>query len=311
LPPDLDYANHCAPVTATAEALPPLDRDWTTWQGEPVALSSRQLQDIAAEYLRGSDRVESSPETALKILRWLETQPNPDRPRLDRLIGRILVEAGRSDDEMKEGETRLARALAAGEPRAALDLATLYGQAGPPVLRSPEKARALAQTAAAAGSADGKLLYATILNGDPNTPPEQKSYATEAALLAMIGEIVAGDCSHLDTVGLAYMRGTIVPEDIPTAIEWFKRSAETGNPRTQERLGDLIAGPRMEVNDFELALDYYEAAADQGRPAAALKVGQDYATGLVRPRNLDKAKHYLGISAAAGSRDGNLWLARL
>lgn len=310
LPPDLDYATHCAPA-APAEAPLPLDRDWTTWQGEPVALPARQLQDLATEYLRGSDRVEASPDTALKILRWLETQPNPDRPRLDRMIGRILVEAGRTQEEMAEGETRLARSLSAGEPRAALDLATLYGPNGPQAFRNPEKARALAQTAAAWGSSDGKLLYASILNGDPNITPEQKIFATDAALLAMIGDIVAGDCTHLDTIGLVYMRGTLVPADVPTAIEWFKQSAETGNARTQERLGDLIAGPRIETNDFQLALDYYEAAADQGRPVAALKVGQDYATGLVRPRNLDRATHYLGISAAAGSRDGNLWLARL
>ena len=65
-------------------------------------------------------------------------------------------------------------------------------------------------------------------------------------------------------------------------------AAETGDAKTQERLGDLLSGPRVEVNDFERALDYYQAAADQGRPAAALKVGQDYATGLVRPRDLEK-----------------------
>ena len=274
-------------------------------------MSLEDLLQVVESYLRGSDRVEASPDTALRILRWLEAQPDADRPRLDRMIGRILVEAGRTAEEMAEGETRLARALTAGEPRAALDLATLYGPNGPRALRNPDKARALAQTAAAWGSADGKLLYASILNGDPNVPPEQKSFATDAALLAMIGEIVKGDCTHLDTIGLVYMRGTLVPEDIPVAIEWFKQSAETGNARTQERLGDLIAGPRLETNDFPLAMDYYEKAADQGRPVSALKVGQDYATGLVRPRNLDKARHYLGIAAATGSRDGNLWLARL
>lgn len=309
LPPDLDYAKICAPVEAAP--LPVVDRDWTKWQGEPVALPAEQLYALSAEYLRGSERVEKSPDTAIRMLNYLEGQPNPDRRRLDRLIGRTLVEAGRSDEEMKEGESRLARALAAGETRAALDLATLYGPNGPAALRNPGKARALAQTAAASGNAEGKLMFATILNGDPNIAPEQKSATTEAALLSLVGEIVKGNCSYLNTVGLLYMRGDLVEADVPVAVKWFEQAAETGDARTQERIGDLVSGPRVEVNDFELALRYYRMAADQGRPAAALKVGQDFATGLVHPQDLDQARHYLAIAADAGVRDGNLWLARL
>src|SRR5690606_9418017 len=83
------------------------------------------------------------------------------------------------------------------------------------------------------------------------------------------------------------------------------------NARIEERLGDLIAGPRIDVNDFELALSYSQSAADKGRIRAAVTVGQAYATGLVRPRDLDQARHYLGLAAKAGSRDANLWLARI
>lgn len=309
LPPDLGYAKLCA---APAPApLPPLDRDWTAWQGEPVDVPAEQLYALAAEYLRGNERVEASPETALRLLTYLEGQPNPDRSRLDRLIGRILTETGTSDEQLHEGEARLVRALNSGEIRAALDLATLYGPSGPAALRSPEKARALAQTAAASGNAEGKLLFATILNGDPDIPPEQKAVATETALLSLVGEIVKGSCNYLNTIGLIYQRGELVEADIPTAIKWFEQAAETGDARIQERIGDLLSGPRVEVNDFELALHYYKLAADQGRPLAALKIGQDFATGLVHPQDLDQARHYLAIAAEAGVRDGNLTLARL
>ncbi len=309
LPPDLDYAKLCA--APAAAPLPPLDRDWTRWQGEPVALGKDQVYALAAEYLRGSERVEKSPETGLRMLYWLETQPNPDRTRLDHTIGRALIAPGATPEQLTEGETRLTRALAAGETRAALDLATLYGPGGPSAMRNPEKTRALAQTAAASGDAEGKLMFATILNADPAITPEQKATATEAALLSLVGEIVKGNCSYLNTVGLLYMRGGLVEADVPTAVKWFEQAAETGDARIQERIGDLISGPRVEVNDFELALHYYSLAADQGRPLAALKVGQDFATGLVHPQDLDRARHYLGIAADAGLRDGNLWLARL
>lgn len=309
LPPDLDYAQLCA--APMPEPLAPLDRDWTEWQGEPVTLGKDELYALASEYFRGSERVDKSTETSLRILSYLDTQPNPDRPRLDRLIGRILIEPGRSEAQLKEGEARLDRALAAGETTAALDLAALYGPNGPANFRDPERTRALAQTAAASGDAQGKLMFATIMASDPGITPERKAIATETALLSLVGEIVKGNCSYLNTIGLLYMRGELVEADAATAIKWFEQAAETGDPRTQERLGDLISGPRVEVNDFKLALRYYKLAADQGRPVSALKIGQDFATGLVHQRDLDQARHYLTVAADAGLRDGNLWLARL
>lgn len=309
LPPDLDYAKHCAPVATAPQVA--LDRDWTAWDGEPVALPAEQLLEIANEYLRGSERVEKNPGTALRLLGYLEKLRPGDRPRYDRLIGRALIDTGTTAEQLQEGEARLQRALAGGETRAALDLAQLYGPTGPAALRSAAKARALAQTSAAAGNADGKLLYAGILAADPATTPEQKDFAVNEAITSMIGAIAAGDCHYLTTVGTLYLQGRLVPEDVPTAIAWFREAAETGDARVEERLGDLIAGPRIDVNDFELALSYSQSAADKGRIGAAVTVGQAYATGLVRPRDLDQARHYLGLAAAGGSRDANLWLARI
>ena len=309
LPPDLDYAGHCA--AAPAETVAPLDRDWTGWQGEPVDLPADQVYALASEYARGSDRVEKSVETALRMFTWLEGQPGASRPRLDRTIGRLLFAPGATPEQLEEAQTRLERALASGEPRAAIELANLYGPTGPVAFRDAPRASAMAQAAAASGNAEGKLMFATFLNGDPAIAAEQKAAATEAALLALVGEIVKGNCSYLSTVGMLYLRGDLVEPDIPTAIAWFEQAAETGDARVEERLGDLISGPRVEVNDFRLAMQYYEHAADQGRAPSALKVGQDYATGLVRARDLERARHYLGIAADAGLRDGNLWLARL
>lgn len=306
LPPDLDYATHC---TAAAAPLPPLDRDWTTWQGGDVALPPDQVMALAAEYARGSDRVSKSPDTALRMLGALEGKADPRR--LDRLMGRILVSGDRSAEDNTAGEARLQRAFAQGETAVALDLARVYGPSGPRGLRDAAKARSFAQIAAAAGDANGKLMYARILNADPNMPPEQKSFAIEAALLAMVGDVVAGNCSALSTVGLLYLRGDLVTADVPTAIAWFEQAAETGDPKTAERLGNLISSARVEVNDFQLALNYYQAAADQGRVASALKVGTDFATGLVRQRDLEQAIHYLSLAADGGIRDGIVWLARL
>lgn len=306
LPPDLDYATHCA---LTEVAPLPLDRDWTTWEGGNPGLLPEQVIDLAAEYAKGSERVGRSPETALRMLDALKGQV--DQRRLDRLAGRILVSSGQSPENNAAGAERLERAFAGGEIAAALDLAKLYGPNGPRALRDAAKARRFAQIAAASGDANGKLIYATILNADPNAAAEQKSFAIEAALLSMVGDVVAGNCTNLTTVGLLYLRGGLVPADVPAAIAWFEQAAEAGDARTAERLGDLISSPRVETNDFQLALEYYQSAADKGRVASALRVGTDFATGLVRQRDLEQAIHYLSIAADRGSRDGNVWLARL
>jgi TPR repeat protein len=308
LPPDLDYAQHCAVRTIV---LPVLDRDWTTWQGEPAATPADQLVELAGEYLRGSDRVTKSAPTALRILDYVDRADVADRAKLDRLIGRTLVEAASSEADLKAAEARLQRALAAGETRAALDLAKLYGPGGPATMSDAARARTLAQAAAASGDVAAKQLFASILASDPSVPAEQKAYTTEAALLAMIGEVVAGNCGYLKTIGQLYLHGQMVDEDVPTAIAWLEQFAETGDAATLEQLGNLIAGPRLSVNDFQRALDYSEAAANKGRIGAAVTVGRAYATGLIRTRDLDKAKHYLGMAAEGGSRDANLWLARI
>lgn len=306
LPPELDYASHCRPSEAAA---PPLDRDWTQWPGGALALPVEEVTALAAEYARGSGRVAQSADTALRLLTALDGQIDPHR--LDRLIGRILAAPERSAEEQAAGEARLLRAFAGGEGDAALDLAKLYGPNGPRALRDAAKARNFARIAAASGDSNGKLTYAGMMASDPALPAEQKSFLVEAALLAVVGDVLTGDCKNLRTVGMLYLRGDLVPADIATAIAWFKPAAAAGDAITQERLGELISGRLMQANDFELALDYYQAAADQGRPAAAFKVGQDFATGLVRQRDLSKAEHYLSQAAAAGSTDAHVWLARL
>ena len=97
LPPDLDYAKHCAPVVAAPQAA--LDRDWTTWNGEPAALPPEQLLEIANEYLRGSERVEKNADTGLRLLAYLEDLRPGDRPRYDRLIGRALIDNGTTAEQ--------------------------------------------------------------------------------------------------------------------------------------------------------------------------------------------------------------------
>src|SRR5689334_4842140 len=65
VPPKLDYKSACINPTVHAVAL---DRDWTQWTGDTVVTPPNDLFELAGEYLVGSDRVQQSIPTSLRIL---------------------------------------------------------------------------------------------------------------------------------------------------------------------------------------------------------------------------------------------------
>lgn len=305
LPADLDYATHCKP--ASAAVLPPLDRDWTTWIGEPITTSAEDLFAIAGEYLKGSDRVAQSRETAMKLLDYLAAERTISQPRIDRVIGKALIAEG----SLAEGEKRLTAALDGGVTRAASDLAELYGSEGPLALRDDAKARTFLRIAAAAGDVDSQLGYARILSADPNVQAFEKTLAVDTAILGMIGRIAIGECRYMAVVGDLYLRGELVPQSVERAIAWYEQYAETGDARTEERLANLLMSRFVVTVDYDRAMAYLEDAAQKGRSSAALTVGIAYATGVARPQDPVAAERFLVLAAAAKSGEAEAWLARL
>ncbi|HWA20475.1 MAG TPA: hypothetical protein VG757_15935 [Devosia sp.] len=309
MPPDLDYKSACAVTTVPP---PDLDRDWTQWHGEAVTLVPDDMFAIAGEYLRGSARVEKSSTTAMAMLDYLDERGTISRPRIDRLLGRNLAsDPAASPEQLRQAESYLLDAFDGGLDRAAADLADLYGVDGPPSLRNPQKARQFYRIAAASGDADGQLAFARILAADPNATEPERAIATENAMLGMIQRVAAGDCRFMGTIGNMYLRGELVAQDYDAALAWLEQYAETGDARTQERLAQLMTSRFVEKVDYERAMDYFEAAALQGRAPSALTVGIAYATGAQRPQNLELAQKFLNIASAGNLSDAEPWLARL
>lgn len=308
LPPKLDYKSSCInPATHGVS----LDRDWTQWTGDAVTTPPNDLFELAGEYLVGSERVQQSIPTSLKILDYLSTHKLFAQARIDRQVGRATIMTAEDTTALKLGESKLLGALDGGVARAAFDLGHIYDSKGPSQLRDAAKAKHYFQIAAAAGDVDAELDYAHLLSTDPSVTADTKTVAISNAMLGMIQHISNGDCKYMETVGFLYLNGDMVPQNYDIAAEWFEQYAETGNAHIQERVGRLLSSRLVTDVDYDKAMDFLEQAAAQGRPFAALTVGKAYATGVGRPRDPVAAAKFLIIAADGNLHEANFWLARV
>ena len=74
-------------------------------------------------------------------------------------------------------------------------------------------------------------------------------------------------------------------QDLLTAIEYLRSSADTGHPQAQSLLGYIYDI----AEENKLALDYYQMAADQGDADGAYGLAKLYASGEAEEKDLEKA----------------------
>lgn len=308
VPASLKYSEICLDRGAHGVVL---DRDWTTWTGKAVKTPANDLFDLAQEFLTGSDRVEKSTATSLKLLAYLRTNRLIPEPRIDRIEARAMLDAAEDLTTLKAGEAKLLSALDGGVMRAAFDLANLYDAGGPAGLRDAEKARTYYRIASASGDVDAQLAYARLVAADPNVPDDEKNGLIEHALLDAVQHVANGDCKYMEDIGFFYLYGDLVQQDYDLAVKWFEAFAQTGDAHIQERLGILLSSRLVTEVNYDKAMDYLESAALQGRSFAAMTVGKAYATGVGRKKDFDKAVQFLSVAASASVNEANLWLARL
>ena len=64
------------------------------------------------------------------------------------------------------------------------------------------------------------------------------------------------------------MTGSILPQDTQKGLEWYRKAAELGNPRSMYALAYAYQGGMGVENDPEEALKWYEKAALAGHKNA-------------------------------------------
>lgn len=74
-------------------------------------------------------------------------------------------------------------------------------------------------------------------------------------------------------------------EDLITAIDHLRSSADTGHPKAQSLLGYIYDI----AEENKLALEYYQMAADQGDADGAYGLAKLYASGEAAEKDLEKA----------------------
>lgn len=307
-PPKLDYKSVCKPQTAER---PALTRDWTTWDGKGLKLKVKDAVALALEYTSGSERVQRSPATALKILNAAELTYPAQRLTLQLPIARALQRAAVGTDDLKDAEQRLLDAYERGVIRAAFALGQFYGDGGPSEMHDLTKSRYYYEKSALSADPDGLIEYARVITADQNSTEDLKRMAVTNALVGLIGSLKSGDCGALSRIGFLYLRGNIVDKEISTALKWLEAFAKTGDTKTALNLSELYTSNQVDQIDIEKSMTYLLQAADGGVASAQFSMGKAYATGISVTADRGKAVSYLESAAGKGIPEANEWLARL
>ncbi len=110
--------------------------------------------------------------------------------------------------------------------------------------------------------------------------------------------------SPLDDANAAYER-----KDYAAAVEIYRRLAEQGDVKVQNRLGSMYSSGRGVTKDAKEAIRWYRRAAEQGSGNAQWNLGLDYEGGLGVSQDYmhaymwDSLAADQGIAIAAMSRD--------
>jgi uncharacterized protein len=97
----------------------------------------------------------------------------------------------------------------------------------------------------------------------------------------------------------------------PEAFNWFRRSAERGNPVGQFYLGRMLQTGQGTVRNLEESAKWLDTAAQSGFAPAIHHMGIVYELGLGRESDTLKALNYFKTAAKAGVREAQERLARI
>jgi len=114
-------------------------------------------------------------------------------------------------------------------------------------------------------------------------------------------------------LGVAHVRGDVVPRDLPRAAELFRRAARLGDREAMWRYGETLLLGQGVPRDRPAGWRWLEAAAERGQPAATYRVAVARLEGEELPADPERALAVLRRLAARGAPGGvfGLGLAHL
>jgi TPR repeat protein len=98
-------------------------------------------------------------------------------------------------------------------------------------------------------------------------------------------------------LALRYARGTGVPQNFAIAAQYFERAADHGSATAQWKIGLLYLNGLGTTTDPVLGAKWIQRAANQGKATAQLALSQLYLQGVGVPRDLTRSYTWANIAA--------------
>lgn len=133
------------------------------------------------------------------------------------------------------------------------------------------------EAAAKAGYASAALKYATLLTtGDYGVPLDlaRAQAITTSTIAALETKVAAGSSTAAKQLGRLYRDGVLVPQDLPQAINWFRRGAQLNDPGSMHDLANLMLATLDTPDKHREALDWLQSAAQLDHGGAMTALGR-------------------------------------
>jgi TPR repeat protein len=101
-----------------------------------------------------------------------------------------------------------------------------------------------------------------------------------------------------------YDQGLGCVQNPATAVAWYRKAAEAGNPLAENNLADMYLRGQGVRQDDSAAFSWFQKAAAQGHTGARIKLGYLYAEGQGTPKDPEAAYSWITAAAMAGDPRG-------
>ncbi|MCH2095321.1 MAG: caspase family protein [Rhodobacteraceae bacterium] len=232
-----------------------------------------------------------------------------ENPRMSFAVGRILEAAG--DLSAAKAEYSIAASKGYAAAHTALGRFARDGRAG-----DKDIAEALRrfETAATAGDPAAMTMLSRLYEGDAGLARQDFGkaidYITQAA-----------DLNYpraFRELGRIYAKGTLFQKDAIKSFENYEKAAAHGDPHARYELGLILLRGDLGIDRNPLkALEYFQAAADQGDVSAQQRLASLYHYGVdldgtgTKQTDPKKALHWYEEAAHNGSANAQVALARI
>ncbi len=104
-------------------------------------------------------------------------------------------------------------------------------------------------------------------------------------------------------LGSLYEKGIGTARDAKAAAEWYAKAAALGNSKAMHNLAVINAEGSLGAPDYALAAKWFQEAAEHGIRDSQFNLGILYARGLGVPRDLVTSYKWFALAATAGDTD--------